>query len=125
MTRQSELAQAEFNVVCLFLNAATPEQNLNRVEPKERDVVLEYDLAHSGPGGEIVGPPYTLEFEVMNDPKPLGSDVLFSGIDNFLHAGNLTFNSYNQLYSPPYAPPDRSLRQDLDPRNQRIYLHRS
>jgi hexosaminidase len=110
--RASELARAQFDAAYPALNSAAPGQNLNRVvKPAHGGVVFEYDLTHRAPGAVVqtgfpsVGPPYTLSFEVMDDPAHPGSAVLFSGSDTSLLAGNLTFVSYGQQYSLPIHLP--------------------
>lgn len=97
------------------MNAAAPGQNLNRVvKPKRGSVVFEYDLSDHSAGSVAhtgfpsVGPPYRLDFEVMDDPHNLSSSVLFSGADTVLLATNLNFVSYGQHYPlPVWLPADR------------------
>jgi hypothetical protein len=109
--RASELTQVQFDGAYPALNAAAPGQNLNRVvSVGAGGVVFSYNLTQHGPGAVVhtgvpsIGPPYTLSFDVMDDPKHPGKAVLFAGLD------------------PPGAPSDGPLRARRDPRDKGVHV---
>jgi hexosaminidase len=127
--RASELTRAQFDGAYPALNAAAPGQNLNRVvRAGAGGVVFSYNLTQHGPGAVVhtgvpsVGPPYTLSFDVMDDPKHPGQAVLFAGLDTTLLAGNLTFVSYGQRYSlPVHLPTDRFAHVEIHATREYTY----
>jgi hexosaminidase len=111
--RTAALDAARFNATYPPLNAAAPGQNLNRAvkpPPGADGVVFAHDLSHA-PAGTVVhtgvasvGPPYTLSFEVQDDPRVPGTATLFSGADSALRAGRLAFVDVPTNVMYPLAP---------------------